>query len=132
MENANFALPYSRAGPCSAPDVPPGFPPQQPKTCTFAAAESSRNQNPISKENVHGQSQRPDFYAEQPPRRTSRKRSRPQFYAPPTARHPATSPRRRGRPPKARLMSQLCKIIITKLFFCGFFFFFGGNCACLS
>ncbi|KAI3453706.1 hypothetical protein Pfo_010369 [Paulownia fortunei] len=110
-ENANFSMPDSWAGPRSEPDVPPGFPPQPPRTCTSAADESSRNQNPTSKENgfrrVHGQ--RPNSSGPQPPRRTSRKRSRPQFYAPPPVQQQPAAPRRRGRPPKARLISQLSR-----------------------
>ncbi|KAK6130040.1 hypothetical protein DH2020_036226 [Rehmannia glutinosa] len=110
-ENANFSIPdsWTGAGPRSEPEAPPGFRPQPPKTCTSAAAESSRNENPTSKEKGFRRvyRKRSTSSGQQSPRRTSRKRSRPQFYAPSPAQPPPATPRRRGRPPKARSMSQL-------------------------
>ncbi|KAK4422611.1 hypothetical protein Salat_1843600 [Sesamum alatum] len=106
-ENANFCLRDSWVGNPPGLDAPPGFPSQPPKTSTTAAAESSRNQNPSSQENgfSHGESPDPTGLL----RRTSRKRSRPQFYSPSPARQSPTGPRRRGGPPKARFMSQLSR-----------------------
>ncbi|KAL8503371.1 hypothetical protein ACS0TY_022200 [Phlomoides rotata] len=114
LENASFPM----------PDVPPGFEPLRPKTRTAAVVESSRKQNPTPNGNGvftgHEHAQSSDSSAEQGPRRTQRKRSRPEFYEPPTRRRTAASPlrrartargksaetpRRRGRPPKARFMS---------------------------
>ncbi|KAL0447974.1 UNVERIFIED_CONTAM: hypothetical protein Slati_1925300 [Sesamum latifolium] len=107
-ENANFCLPDSWVGPPPLPYAPPGFPPQPLKPSTSPAAEASRNQNPSSLENGFSQGQTPDPTGQQyPPRRTSRKRSRPQFYSPSLAQQQPTGPRRRGRPPKARFMSHL-------------------------
>ncbi|KAH6777585.1 hypothetical protein C2S52_006950 [Perilla frutescens var. hirtella] len=85
---------------------PPGF---TPKACTSAAARLSRNQHPsYDGTGVHGETETSNFSTEEePPRRNTRKRSRPQFYTPPTAPKPVTGIRRRGRPPKANSMSRL-------------------------
>ncbi|KAL0307429.1 UNVERIFIED_CONTAM: hypothetical protein Sangu_3032300 [Sesamum angustifolium] len=109
-ENANFRLPDSWVGLPPVPDAPPGFPPQPLKPSTSAAAESSRSQNPSSLENGFSYGETPDSTGQQySPRRTSRKRSRPQFYSPSPVRQQPRGPRRRGRPPKARFMSHLSR-----------------------
>ncbi|GER30363.1 arabidopsis phospholipase-like protein [Striga asiatica] len=87
----------------SPPDAPPGFPPQPTRNSAAADVDTTGDQNPGD---YRKRSVSPEWYW---PRRTSRKRSRPDFYKPPPARTPplAEGPRRRGRPPKARLVSPL-------------------------
>ncbi|CAA0838764.1 Unknown protein [Striga hermonthica] len=87
----------------SPPDAPPGFLPQPPRNSAAADVDTTGDQNPGD---YRKKSVSPEWYW---PRRTSRKRSRPDFYKPPPARtpQPAEGPRRRGRPPKARLVSPL-------------------------
>ncbi|XP_057775803.1 uncharacterized protein LOC130994760 [Salvia miltiorrhiza] len=100
-ENVDFVLPDSWAA-----STPPGFPPQSLKARSSAAAGLSTNPNPSSKENepVHGLNQTPR-------RRTCRKRSRPQFYAPSAPPKLAAAGRRcRGRPPKSGFISRLAHL----------------------
>lgn len=101
------------APPSSTP-APPGF--------TKSKSVCKEN-GPLSY--MHEQNQTPDdFCEEQPPRRTSRKRSRPEFYAITTPRPPTPGQRRRGRPPRSGYQSPLGKLIITLLFY--------NNCSCLN